>query len=164
MNEDSIKPTVIKILRELDAVSVENAARSGTPDINFVEGWIELKWKSSWPVRPQTPLRVETFTPQQRAWITRRWRAGGNIWVLLRVGHEWLLFPGLWAALHLGEKTQSELKGNAKFWSNALEPRTLVDILRIGRGTGSPNYSPPENGSGLTGCAAPKTSTLPLSD
>lgn len=110
-----MRPAVIKALRRLDAMSVENGAHPGTPDVNHLYGWMELKYLKAWPVRPTTPVRVDHFVPGQRGWIGRRVRAtrkaGGSecVHVLLKVGREWLLFDGEWAALFLGEKTKGEL-------------------------------------------------------
>ena len=135
MKESYLRSIVVKALKPLDAVSVENAVRSGTPDINFIEGWVELKWVANWPVRDQTVLKVEHFTPQQRVWIMRRAIAGGNIWVLLRVEKEWLLLPGLWASRNLGKATKNQLLlAVAGYWKARLDPKELVAMLRNGKG------------------------------
>lgn len=119
-----MRRVVIDALRSLDAISVENGARMGTPDVNCVLGWLELKYVKGWPVRPETPLAVNHFTPQQRVWIRRRTRMGGFVCVVLKVGREWLILDGGWAALHLGKVDKSTLLGVAVgYWStfNKLE-------------------------------------------
>lgn len=130
MSERQMRQRVVRALRVLDAVSVENSAHAGTPDINFTEGWIELKDIDKWPKYPDTPLRVHHFTPQQRVWIRRRAKRGGNVWVLLRVAHDWLLFDGVVAAIHLGHRTRAELTALAtRIWHknlNEAELRRLV--------------------------------------
>lgn len=159
-----MRQTMIKALRGLDPVAIENAARFGTPDVNYIEGWIENKWKPGWPVRPKTPLRVETFTQPQRLWMRRRALAGGKIHLLLKVGREWLLLPPVWASLHLGEKTQEELKQSAlAYWPKSLNPAQLVETLRSPMipEIGVMNSFLSENAIGFTVTAATKINTKP---
>ena len=90
-----MRSKVVEMLKEWDAVAVENPqACPGTPDVNFVHGWVELKKLPSWPKRATTPVRLPHFTPQQRVWHQRRWKAGGAVWMLLQVERDWLLFEG----------------------------------------------------------------------
>lgn len=105
---EALRPVLLPL--KIDPVRVENAAiGSGTPDVNYTEGWIELKYAKRWPARGG-PLRVEHFTPQQRAWLTSRCKAGGKAFLLLKVGEsEWLLFNGIVAALYLGHEPRERL-------------------------------------------------------
>ncbi len=108
-----MRQRVIQALHGLDPISVENFAHPGTPDVNCTGGFIELKCCDRWPARASTPLRLPHFTPQQRVWLTRRWRANRRAWLLLRVGRShdatWLLFGGERAAEIIGTANQSEL-------------------------------------------------------
>lgn len=95
----------------LDAVSVENSAYPGTPDVNFLYGWLELKWIEDWPTGEATTARIRHFTPQQRCWLIRRWLAAqkkgdGWAWLLIQIEkrQEWLLFTGEVAALEVGKE------------------------------------------------------------
>lgn len=102
MLEKAMRQTVVSGLRELDAVSVENLVGSGTPDVNIIPGWIELKKLVRWP--RSGVVKVPHYTPEQRAWSFRRARAGGRTWMLLRIDstEEWFLFDGPLAAINLG--------------------------------------------------------------
>jgi len=113
MSETSMREVVIKVLTHLDAVAVENSAGPGTPDVNYVEGWIELKHAEVWPVKPKTPLRLEHFTPEQRNWIRKRYRHAGAMHVVLQVKREWFILEPMWAADFLGLVPRHEIVDNA---------------------------------------------------
>lgn len=122
-SETSMRGRVTHALRKLDAIAVENGVLPGTPDVEFIGGWLELKSAERWPTKADTPLHVPHFTKEQRAWLRRRCRRGGNAWLLLRVRTEWLLFPGDVAADILGTATKAELLTAARrHW-----PRTPTD-------------------------------------
>jgi len=126
-----MRQKVVGALRSLDAISVENPVGPGTPDVNFIEGWVELKWLRAWPKRPETPVTLDhPLTPEQRAWHKRRSKRGGNTWVMLQCGREWLLFKGIVAAEHLGTATRSELYHHATiWWRNGLDTNGLIEAL-----------------------------------
>jgi|WetSurMetagenome_2_1015567.scaffolds.fasta_scaffold08816_4 hypothetical protein len=125
-----MRRVVVDALRALDAISVENGARLGTPDVNCTLGWIELKYVESWPARPATPLAVDHFSPQQRAWIARRARLGGFVCVVLKVGREWLILDGAWAALCLGKVDKSRLVGAAVGYWGTFNKREFKECLK----------------------------------
>lgn len=110
MSEAAMWEAIRPVLKPLDPVRVENAAvGAGTPDVNYRDGWVELKYASRWPPRCG-PLRLDHFTSQQRTWLIRRRKAGGLAFLLLKVGaNEWLLFDGAVAALILGFSTRERL-------------------------------------------------------
>lgn len=112
---ESIRPK----LKEVDPVRVENVVGIGTPDVNYNNGWIELKYLAKWPAREQTPVTIDHFTPQQRTWLLRRHRKGGNAFLLLKVGKtDWLLFDGETAARHVGKVPKSRMIELAvAYWS-----------------------------------------------
>jgi len=124
MTESRLRRHVVNMLRSLDAISVENSAYPGTPDVNFVEGWIELKKIKEWPKRRTSKLKIEHYTPQQRVWLLRRWKKGGCALLLLQVEKEWLLFDGEVAGLKVGRLTREELYNQCLyFW----ETKPLTD-------------------------------------
>lgn len=127
----SMRKTIVRLLKPLHAVSVENGmTHPGTPDVSYAGGWIELKAMEHWPVRPTTPLRVPHFTPQQRIWLMRRYRAGGRVFLLLTVGNDWLLFKGSVAAMHLGYNPKSTLYDWAMAtWSGTPPQEELLKCL-----------------------------------
>jgi hypothetical protein len=109
MSEKLLRKMVVAALKPLHAISVENGCGIGCPDINLRCGWIELKEMDAWPKRETTVLGIPHFTQEQRVWLTRRCHAGGRAWVLLKVGHEFLLFDGPTACDKLGVSTRAEL-------------------------------------------------------
>ena len=114
MSESLLQSKLIKDLYSIDAIPVDNPRHSGTADINYVEGWLELKWLSQWPSRKQTVVKIPSISPQQRVVWTKRSMAGGNIFVLLQVGFvrdrsEYLLFEAGGAAEYLGKLNREDL-------------------------------------------------------
>lgn len=164
MDESVMRRSVLRALKPLDGVFIENVVGSGTADINYVEGWLELKYLANWPVRPTTPVALPKFTPQQRVFLTNRCLAGGQARFLLRVGREWLLLPGLWSALHLGKGAlRTEIEAAAELhWSNRLLSAELVAHLRNPPPPPPvPSSLPSENVAILSVYAMAGTSTKP---
>lgn len=113
--EQQQRQLVVKALTKAgqDATSVENPAYPGTPDIQFIDGWIECKYLEDWPKRAETTVRIEHFTQQQRVWLMRRSYAcskltdkmHGLAWLVLYVARtkDWLVFDGETAARHVAK-------------------------------------------------------------
>jgi len=130
MSERALRRRVVTALRSLDAVSVENSVYPGTPDVNYMEGWIELKKIRKWPERVTTIIRISHFTPQQKVWLRRRWEAGGQAYLLLQVGQEFLLFPGDKAALLLGNVPRKQLReGACQTWYGKEMDKEIAECL-----------------------------------
>lgn len=122
---------VIQYLRTLNAVPVENPAQPGTPDVNYVEGWIELKKLDAWPKSKDAVVTISHFTPQQRNWLTLRRRRGGRAFLLLQVKDEWLLFDGLVAAESVGRVPRAQLEYlAARHWRKGLRAEELKEMLQ----------------------------------
>jgi hypothetical protein len=126
-----MRQRVIHLLRSLDAISVENPVYPGTPDVNFVEGWLELKWLPDWPARKETVVHIDHFTPQQRVWLLKRSTHRGNARLLLCVHREWLLFDGLTASAHVGRVPRNLLyKLAQRCWAKPPSSEELIPCLR----------------------------------
>lgn len=133
MSEKTMRQRIVKALQSLDALAVENPMHPGTPDVNYVEGWIELKWLKRWPKNAdKSPVLIEHFTPQQRVWLRRRALRKGNVLLLFQVSHtkEWFLFKGDVAAEHFGKITRPQMYELAyKVWTG-LKDKELLECLR----------------------------------
>lgn len=92
-----------------DPQRVETPDADGVPDVDHKFGNVELKYAREWPKRPDTPFRLDHYSPQQRVWHKRRCRAGGLCHVLVGVGKEHLLIWGEVASEYLGNVTRMEL-------------------------------------------------------
>lgn len=101
-----------------DARSIENSVGPGTPDLNYAEGWFELKQLDGWPARPDTVVSIDHYTPQQRVWIQRRGRHGGRVHLVLQVRREWFIFDWRMAAESVGYVTRAQLIAMAgRYWT-----------------------------------------------
>lgn len=112
MNESTLQAKLIKTLERLDACPVENPKRAGTPDINFIGGWMEVKFLPRWPKRDSTVVKLNHFTPQQKVWLWRRCQKGGKAWLFLQVESTYLLFCGSRARM-VGSLNKTQLIGHA---------------------------------------------------
>ena len=123
MAESGMRSKVLQRLRRLHGIAVENPALPGTADVNYVEGWIELKWLRKWPVLPGSVVRFEHYTPQQRIWHIKRRLAGGQSWLMIQCRLEWLLIDGGVAAKHLNNASRAKLyKLASHVWMKGLPP------------------------------------------
>lgn len=130
-NESTMRRRVLRALRPLHGIAVENPVLPGTPDVNYVEGWIELKRLDKWPARKTTVVRIPTYTPQQKVFAVRRRRVGGQSWFLLQVGNEWLLLDAADAAVSINKSTRQELISKTLYyWGDGLVDEELVNVLR----------------------------------
>lgn len=139
MKETGLRRKTILALRDQDAIAVENGTVGpGTPDVNYVGGWIELKVLSQWPRNADvSPVLVPLYTPQQRIWARRRARRGGTVWFFLQVGNDYLLFDGAVAADIVGLSTKQQLIANTMaMWRKFDAADFRKFILQNGRGRG----------------------------
>ena len=126
-----MRSTVVKALKPLHAVAVENPCWLGTPDVNYVEGWIELKWLRSWPKYHTSVVRLDHYTQQQRIFAWQRRHAGGQCWFLLQCRREWLLLDGAVAAMVVNRSTRRELLSYCDaYWKAGLPGDDLIRLLQ----------------------------------
>jgi len=124
MNEATLRNYVRKGLHAKGVLTThhEDMLNAGVPDLSYsvhgVHGWIELKWLEAWPKREDTIVRIPHYTKEQKHFLLSRGRAGGQCWLLLRVGdREHLLFDSK-AAQSVGEQTRSGLIARSELWED----------------------------------------------
>lgn len=96
---------------------IENAAAVGTPDVHAcvwqTDFWLELKSVVWPPKKPGSVLRLPHYTREQRLWIRNRGKAGGRVYLLLRVIYpttEHMLFNWPEAVKYVGNVPLTELR------------------------------------------------------
>lgn len=140
MSESGMWGRVRRALKGFDPVRVENRLEKGTPDVNIAKGeWIELKWKRKKPKNSEAIFKLDhEYTTEQRIWAIRRIHAGGKVFVLVKIGSEWMILWGTVAAQYLERVSFNDIKSKAiKVWyKNKLNDAELREILM--------NYSLPQ--------------------
>jgi hypothetical protein len=129
MSERKMRTFVTSALRPLHAIAVENPVLPGTPDVNYIEGWIELKWLRAWPKNPASIVRIPHFTKQQVVWHFKRRRAGGQSWILIQCRREWLLMDGKDACLINHLNKEMLIKQCVAYWYAGLGVPEFREIL-----------------------------------
>lgn len=133
MSESGMRQNLVKALKSLDAVPIENPMRAGTPDINYIGGWIECKWMKTWPVYCDTrPVHFShPLTKEQGIWLARRWMSGGTTLVCAQVAREWFFFSGETAKFKFGNMTRPEMRKEALLHlTKGLEKEKVITWLR----------------------------------
>jgi hypothetical protein len=133
VSESTMRSRIIRALKPLDAVPIENKLAAGTPDVNYSGGWIELKWIRAWKKNADTsPVLLPHYTKNQRLWMRRRTRRSGISLLMLQVQTEWFVFDSDFAYDHIGiTATRLDMRANAvAHWPKGLNERELVTWLR----------------------------------
>lgn len=128
-----MRQNLVKALKPLDAVPIENHMRAGTPDVNYIGGWIECKWMKTWPRGAATnPVKfTHPLTKNQGLWLRRRWLAGGTTLVCAQVAREWFFFSGETIKDYFNKMTRPEMIERAIFYMpNGLDKGKLVAWLQ----------------------------------
>lgn len=129
VSEQGMRSKILQILRPLHGVAVENRVGPGTPDVNYREGWIELKWLRGWPKQATSVVPLDHFTTQQRLWLARRSRARGKAWLLVQCRREWLLFRGDRLPSNVGVTRQELLALAERYWPRGLVEKEFLECL-----------------------------------
>lgn len=111
----------------------EDKFASGIADVSFVcngmHGWLELKKIDAWPKRKNTIVRCRHYTPEQRNFLRAKGRAGGNTWLFVKIGREYLLIDWVRADL-FGTLNSEDTRALAEYsWSNRMNWEELGHVL-----------------------------------
>ena len=130
MSEASMWGRVRKALKGLDPVRIESRLEKGVPDVNYIEGWLELKWHRTQPKKQEVLFILKHWTMEQATWHTRRSFSGGKTFVLLKISQEWLLFTCSDAAQYLNKTSLNELRTKVVGrWVKVLKDQELRNLL-----------------------------------
>lgn len=128
MSENNMWSQIRPQMRKLDPVRVETREPDGIPDVEYIGGWVELKFARTWPVRGGV-LQLDHYTQQQRTWGFRRWHAGGVSLLMLKVKHDWMLFDAFTAFHHVGRENYLTLKSLALVHHRGLVKDVIKEML-----------------------------------
>ena len=126
------RANLVRVLKPIHAIPVENKVKEGTPDINCRYGWIECKKLATWPARADTcPVRLKhPILDTQVRWITKRAKTGELVLVCLQVARDWFFFDGVLACQKLGNMTRPEMFENCLFHMKGLNGPKLIEWMR----------------------------------
>jgi hypothetical protein len=127
--ESTLRSYVLRMLKPVHGVAVENPACPGTPDVNCTHGWIELKALQRWPRSDTAIVTINHYTAKQRLWAHRRMTAGEPTFLLLRVAREYLLFTGANVQLVGTLPRPQLLQAAAKHWTQKINTTELISCL-----------------------------------
>lgn len=135
MSEADMRKNLVEKLKDLDAKPIENPMRAGTPDINYIDGWIECKWMRRWPKGcNENPVSfTHPLSKEQGIWLNRRWKKGGRCYVALQVKREWFFFAGSNVQEYFGKVSRLQLiQYAALYFDNGLNDKKLIEFLKRG--------------------------------
>jgi hypothetical protein len=119
--EARMRMDLVKQFKELHMKPIENSVGIGTPDVCYIDGWLELKILAEWPKRADTVVKFKRYTKEQKLWLRTHWELGGRSFLVLKVGQEWLVWAGADAAV-CGSVTRSELESVALLRMDKFNP------------------------------------------
>lgn len=127
--EARLRSRIVKALQSLHAIPVENPVHAGTPDVNYADGWIELKIDE---FREDGSMPLRHFTSQQRAWLYHRWQhGGGRAHLLVHVPHEaTYVLDGRTAFISRGMKREWFEEHSCKWWKGMPHDGELLDLFK----------------------------------
>ena len=114
---------------------IENTLSKSTPDVECSTGgggfWIELKTAYQ-PKKEETTIRFK-FQRGQSEWLVNRWGLDRGAWLLVQVGRDRYLIPGLYSRVLEDGITKSEIHLLSKTSITATAQEVLIiasDALR----------------------------------
>ena len=112
-----------------DAQRHEDKYSVGIPDVSYgvngVNGWIELKAYKRWP-----RCGLIHFTPKQVNWLTKRGRAGGHCFIMVKINNCVMLFDWSHAHFLMKECSKKSMKEKAiKIWEGSFIPDQFIKII-----------------------------------
>lgn len=117
-----------------EATRHEDKLQLGIADVSFVNnagahGWMELKKVREWPKRLSTIVRLPHYTDHQRIFLKKKGEAGGNVWLLVKIERDVLLFD--WqVAQHVGFMNRNQLESRAHgIWLGKMDYDALGKVL-----------------------------------
>ena len=129
-SESNASDTLKKALKPLHGKRIENIIEKGTPDWNYANGWIELKFADNWPARGGR-LKMDHYGPDQRIFQRKRGKVG-NVFMLWCIGKDWYLFDHDFAfyQLYLYGVTEKEAEDKSiMHWKKTLNGKELRECL-----------------------------------
>jgi hypothetical protein len=115
------------------AVRIEDCLSEGVPDVSYgipsAQGWIELKVLYAFPKRPDTKVKVDHWTSEQKLWMRSRGSISGDVWLFIAVDLEFFLF--WWdRALQCENWTADEWRSRANgYWKDKIDFNDFYDTL-----------------------------------
>jgi len=75
-----------KTIEGLHIERVENSIGTGRPDVNgcFKGSGFDIELKRGWEEKTSDKIKIK-FQKSQPGWLRKRWKVGGNAWVLIKV-------------------------------------------------------------------------------
>lgn len=131
MPEAAVVKKVMQALKGWDPLRVENIHMPGTPDINFIGGWIEVKWVLQYPVKDETIITCRHFTIEQRNFLKRRMLMGGATFLFVGIAGNYYLFDGIAGANFFGFVERQMLRRKARnvWWRRFPKSKELMKAL-----------------------------------
>lgn len=122
---------VKKCLLDLDPVRIEDKSGQGVPDVNCMIADIELKFGK--PHSKDEDIFADGLLRKgQRAWLFRRWKAGGNAWCLIGYSTEqFILLNGFQASMLMGRTTWSIARQHLKPMDNLKNDLRSALFMRL---------------------------------
>jgi hypothetical protein len=115
---------------------IENGIGIGTGDVTGVmwgdDFWAELKALNESPAKPETVVKIPHYTQDQRNWIRGRGRAGGKVFLILKIGSgpkaEHFVFHWPAAYHQVGKVPLDQLRQCATVWT--VGPKFPLDAFK----------------------------------